>query len=372
MLIDTTFHRVRPGRLCVSLAVLVLAAGATGQLFGQLQADVMNAHFIDVGQGDATLLEFSCGLVLIDAGGQSSGDADVLVDYIGTVFGRRPDLDSTIQTILITHNHVDHTRSLDDVLNAFQVRHVVENGMRGSSRDVGDAALRWMEDEIRSGQLAVDQVDVDDADVVADFGLVSPEIDPVDCSGTDPEITLLSADLESDPGWGASHFRDKNNHSLVVRVDFGEASFLFSGDLEERAIETLVEFYEETPMLDADVYQVGHHGSHNGTTWSLLNALVDPKIAVISMGSCDRNAGLFNAFQFGHPRRDVVRMLQAAIRRRRSTSKRVLVANRVKDFSRIRMRDAIYATGWDGTVVVRATSAGQYRVTVADQAEPSC
>lgn len=277
MLIDTTCHRVRPGCLWVSLAVLVLAVGTTSELFGQLQADVMNAHFIDVGQGDATLLEFSCGLVLVDAGGQSSSDADVLVDYIGTVVGRRPDLDSTIETILITHNHVDHTRSLDEVLNAFQVRHVVENGMRGSSRDAGDAALRQMEDEIRSGQLAVDQVDVDDADVVADFGLVTAEIDPVDCSGTDPEITLLSADLESDPGWGVSDFRDKNNHSLVIRVDFGEASFLFTGDLEEKAIETLVDFYQDTPMLDADVYQVGHHPSHTHT--QTHNCAVQP-------GSC--------------------------------------------------------------------------------------
>ena len=355
--------------LLVTLGLVILSAEPG---HGQLPDNVMNAHFIDVGQGDATLLEFSCGLVLIDAGGQANSDSDALVQYLRTVFASRPDLSETIETVFITHNHVDHTRSVDEVLAAFTVRHVVENGMRGSSRDPGDATLRRMESDMAAGRLTLTHLDVDDADVVADFGLATVEIDPVECAGTNPTITVLSADLAEDPGWGSSEFRDKNNHSLVIRVDFGAASFLFTGDLEEPAIETLVVFYEDTPMLDADVYQVGHHGSHNGTTWSLLNALVEPRIAVISMGRCDRRAGLFNAFQFGHPRRDVVRMLQAAIRQRRNPSKRVLVADGVRDFRRIRMRDAIYATGWDGTIVIRATSAGDYQVTPGDASEPSC
>jgi hypothetical protein len=216
-------------------------------------------------------------------------------------------------------------------------------------------------------------VDVDDADVDEQFGFVSEEIDPLACDGTDPEMTILSADLEENPGWSSTTFRNKNNHSLVIRVDFGQSAFLFTGDLQEPAIETMVDFYRDSPLLDVDVYQVGHHGSHNATTWSLIEAIDDPLIAVLSMGRCTRTSGLFNAFNFGHPRADIIRMLQAGIQRRRSTSKRVPVAVGVRDFRQIRMRDAVYATGWDGTVVVRATSAGQYRVTVAQQAEPeSC
>lgn len=72
------------------------------------------------------------------------------------------------------------------------------------------------------------------------------------------------------------------NHSLVIRVAFGEASFLFTGDLETRAIETLVEYYEGSGLLDVDVYQVGHHGSYNGTSDEIMRAIVRPEIAVIA------------------------------------------------------------------------------------------
>ncbi len=353
--------------LCVSLA-WTTAARTQG-----LPDSVMIAHFIDVGQGDATLLEFSCGAVLIDVGGQSSADSEQLVAYLGTFFARRTDLDSTLLTIIITHNHVDHTRSLADLVQAFRVRSVVENGGRGRENDIGDRPLVWLNEQVQTRRRDIRIVDVDGDDIVADFGLTTPEIDPVECAGTNPEIRILSADLAENPGWRANDFHDKNNHSLVVRVDMGRASFLFTGDLEIPAIENLVTVFAGSPMLDADVYHVGHHGSHNGTTWSLLEALVQPEIAIISMGSCTRRAGLFNAYQFGHPRAVAVDMLSAAIRRRRATPKSVSVADGVRDFRRVTMRDAVFATGWDGTVTVRATAGGQYRVELERQdAPPTC
>lgn len=63
-------------------------------------------------------------------------------------------------------------------------------------------------------------------------------------------------------------------------------SFLFTGDLEDTAIERLVDRYRNTATLDVDVYEVGHHGSHNGTTEEVRDAMT-PKIAVISVGHWD-------------------------------------------------------------------------------------
>ena len=200
---------------------------------------------------------------------------------------------------------------------------------------------------------------------------MTAEVDPVDCAGTNPAIAVLSADLAENPGWTKTDFKDKNNHSLVVRVDFGRASFLFTGDLEAPAIETMLEYYADSPMLDADVYHVGHHGSDNATTWELLDAIAEPEIAVVSVGECTRDVGQFNAFQFGHPRAEVVDMLRAVIRRRRSTPKRVPVADGQRDFRTVTMRDAVYATGWDGTIRIEATAGGRYVVRIVKQETPA-
>ncbi len=349
----------------------VLAIGAAGA-GAQVDATTMRAHFIDVGQGDATLLEFSCGVVMIDAGGQNHGTTSALVNYLRGFFAGRPALHDTIQTIFITHNHVDHNRGLQAVIENFHVKHVIENGQRGqhTMRDQGDAAPRWLEGYAPGHQLTV--LDVDEYEVVqTEDGLTGPEIDPLPCAGTDPDLRILSADYAENPGWPAGAFNDKNNHSLVVRVDFGRASFLFTGDLETQAIGALLQNYAGTAALDVDVYHVGHHGSDNGTTSGLLGAVVRPEIAVISMGSC-ADHGTWTGWAYGHPRKPAVDLLKQAITRRRPP-RVVHVANGVKDFSATTMRDAIYATGWDGTIVIRANAVGSYVVdTEGRPVPPAC
>lgn len=247
----------------------------------------MYAHFIDVGQGDAALLEFSCGAILVDAGGQNAGTTQGLVSYLTTFFAARSDLNSTLESIIVTHNHVDHTRALREVVEAFTVNRFIENGQRGGFAQ-GDQDVTWLRNNATTGGRNVTTLDVDDSLVQGQAGFTNGTIDPVACSGTNPAITMLSADVATDPGWDRSgnEFGDKNNHSIVVRVDFGQASLLFTGDLEEPAIETMVDFYDGSTMLDVDVWQVGHHGSYNGTTFSLVHAM-SPEIAVISMSRWD-------------------------------------------------------------------------------------
>jgi competence protein ComEC len=319
----------------------------------------MAVHFIDVGQGAAAILEFSCGAMMIDVGGQSDIDSQRLVQYLDRFFQRRSDLNRTIRTLIISHNHIDHTRALLDIATRFTVNTLIEHGLRGVD-DPGDKPLRDVTAAAVASHMTF--VDLNDADVSPGMGLITKAIDPVDCSGTDPQITVLSADLAQNPGWTATAFKNKNNQSIVIRIDFGRASFLFTGDLQDPAIETLVDFYADTPLLDVDVWHTGHHGSANGATWSLMNALNKPEIAVISMGPCDRNVGLFNAFRFGHPRADIITMLRAAVVGRRTTPKRVPVALGVQNFKMTTMRDRIYGTGWDGNIVITATKSGRYRV----------
>ena len=141
-------------------------------------------------------------------------------------------------------------------------------------------------------------------------GLTDGELDPFNCGSVDPQVHVLAGAHEVNPGWPEGDFTNQNNHSLVTRIDFDEASFLFMGDLEEAAIESLLERYGESSSgaLNTDILQVGHHGSNNATTAPLLRA-VTPNVAVIAVGEWTfgrGSAARFTTFAFGHPRANVV------------------------------------------------------------------
>jgi beta-lactamase superfamily II metal-dependent hydrolase len=345
---------------CLCLCLLVVRPPAAAP---QTPADssVMYARFIDVGQGNATLLEFACGAVLIDAGGENDSTTAALLAYLEAVFRRRQDFNRTLAAIIVTHNHVDHTRALREVMERFEVRNLVENGQRGGSF-LGDMDIIWALANRTTGGRNVQVLDIDAADVERNGrrGYSDSLVDPVRCRGVDPVITILAADLAIDPGWDSDVFGNKNNHSVVVRVDFGSASFLFTGDLEEPAIERMVERYVGTPMLDVDVWEVGHHGSANGTTGRLLAAM-SPRIAVISVGHWMAGRP-WTAWAYGHPRIGVIDLLRNNIPRSRSTPLTAKVAVAIKQARDEVIRQAIYATGWEGTLTVRANSKGEYRV----------
>lgn len=327
----------------------------------------MTAHFIDVGQAHATLLEFPCGAMLVDAGSDEQHES-ALVAYLSTFFKRRSDLDSTLAVVLITHNHRDHTQSLRAVIEAgFKVRHYVDNGFTEGS---GVANPNWLKREVAEGRLSIVVREISESTVEAvpgHTGLTDADIDPFDCGAVDPQVHILTGSRrDNNPGWPEGDFGNQNNHSLVTRIDFSRASFLFMGDLEERGIESLLDLYGETftGMLNTDVLQVSHHGSNNGTTAELLHA-VTPNVAVIPMGPWTFGQGSssrFTTFAYGHPRESTVTLLSASIARKRPQPKSVMVGVRGFHFQQGTVRKAIYATGWDGTVRVIATPQGTFTV----------
>ena len=97
------------------LLVVALLFGTPHLLLSQ--DNVMFAHFINVGQANSTLLEFSCGAILINAGASDDDHIANLTDYLHTFFQDRTDLNNTLESIIITHNHIDHTRALVWILS---------------------------------------------------------------------------------------------------------------------------------------------------------------------------------------------------------------------------------------------------------------
>ncbi|TAH37107.1 MAG: MBL fold metallo-hydrolase [Planctomycetota bacterium] len=331
----------------------LLIAGLTA--VAPLQAPEMTAHFIDVGQGNAALLEFPCGTVLIDAGAQDNASERRLMRYLEEFFAERPDRQETIDVVFITHPHRDHTYALRDIAERFRIRNYVDDGLLEGS---GGSAVRWIRE--RNAELDPPVVirEVRHRDISglrAGGGLSDEAIDPIRCETCDPRIRVLEGQRTVNPGWNGTEFSNPNNHSLVIRADFGQSSFLFTGDLEEPAIEALVEDYERTETLDVDVWLVGHHGSQNGVTGSLMAAMT-PAMAVISVGEWDYGKDSHNPFttwRFGHPRDDALALLGEGIVAERSPERRPMIATGSQQFVRRRIHKAIYATAWDGTILVR-------------------
>lgn len=331
------------------------------QLAGSPVDQTMRLHLLDVGQGSALLMEFPCAAMLVDTGGESNDAFDsqvALRTQLEAFFQRRADLHRTLDLVVITHPHLDHVRGIP-VLGEFTVKVLVDNGQPGDEL-VAEYMAAW------KGLVATGAThrSVSAEDVPAG-GLSDATLDPIACPGVDPTVRVLWGGVQNDPGWrgsgefDAKPFNNANNHSVVLRVDFGETSTLITGDLEAVAIADLLAKHEGTRVLDVDIYVVGHHGSANGTTRALMEA-VRPKLALMSMGPASRHLK-WTAYQYGHPRAAAVDTVMDALVLPRAAVE-VPVGAGMKRFNGRVVDRALYATGWDGAVVVETDVAGHLAV----------
>ncbi len=218
-------------------------------------------HFIDVGQGDSILIETPTGeTMLIDAG--ERGNERTVTDYIDK-YG-----DDTLEYIVATHPHSDHIGSMGSVINAFTVQNVLMPRLSQSSVPTHSFYKDFLTAVKKSGAKTI----AAKAGSTFSFG-----------KGT---CTVLSPAAQSD---------DLNNMSVVLRLDWGGTSFLFTGDAET-AVEKQLLGGKYADLLDADVLKLGHHGSSTSSSMMFLNA-VSPQYSVIS-------CGLGN--DYGHPHRETM------------------------------------------------------------------
>lgn len=343
------------------------------------EADQMVLHMIDIGQGLAVLFEFPCGAVLIDTGGElneSFDSRDSLRTFLKEFFQRRPDLDNTLSALVLTHPHIDHTRGVEVVLEEAAITNVVTNGQKND--DLGGHPQlmlhSWVKAEnkkrAKKHKTPIGFIELDTS-MIPNNGLTNDIIDPVagcEASKVDPEITALWGRVDSD------HYSDNaNDHSVVLRINYGKSSVLLSGDLELEGLDHLGRKYQANPgVLDVDVYVVGHHGSKNATAPHLMKAMT-PKIALISAGPYGRNHD-WTARRYGHPNikavnklidpnfgvswyRDSVEVWMGISGAWKKERKEV--------FKRMSINRAVYSTGWDGAIDVKMYANGWLEVQTA-------
>jgi beta-lactamase superfamily II metal-dependent hydrolase len=332
----------------------------------------MTLHTVYVAQGAGAILEFPCGVAVIDTGGEFGPGAakggKLFVDYLNAFFDSRPHLNRTIDVLFTSHPHMDHLAGLSSIFPqggaAFTVRNIVDNGQSGSSGSL----LRQTKARNTAIASGAGYSAVRLQDQFSATGATNKVIDPFICPTVDPIITAFWGSRNEAVSGAATSmvhkYNNPNNHSVVLRVDFGKASFLFTGDLQDEAISDMLKEYDDNPgVFDVGVYHVGHHGADNGTTDSLLRA-TSPKIALISMGDKSSQKPS-TAFDHGHPRTTTLRRMQ--VRPGIVSDSRVPVVfwgakAEETPFLPVRITKAIYGTGWEGTIKLRARSDGSYQI----------
>ncbi len=212
----------------------------------------LKVHFIYVGQGDSIFIEITDGPnILIDGGPRSAGDS--VVAYLNSLGKTKLDI------VIGTHPHEDHIGGLIPVLNAFEVKNLMDPGVAHTTKTYQEYLNVILSKNIN---------------------FLVPAAGTVFDLKNGARMEILGPITPSE--------QDLNNSSLVVKLVYGDIAFLFMGDAEQ---DLEGQILKRGAGLDSDILKVGHHGSQTSSSPGLLRA-VDPDIAVISCGIENR---------YGHP-----------------------------------------------------------------------
>lgn len=217
-------------------------------------------HYIDVGQADASLVLCDGKVMLIDGG--NADDSSLIYSYLKK-------LNITfLDYIVATHPHEDHVGGLSGALHYATAGQVLSPVLTYSGTSF-DAFLK----------------------------VINAQGIPLTVPAPEDTFTLGSAQIEVLGPTGAA--ADVNNQSIVLRVTYGETSFLFMGDAEREAEQCLLNAGYD---LSSTVLKVGHHGAADATGYPFLWE-VRPEYAVISVGVDN---------DYGHPSDAVLSKLRDA------------------------------------------------------------
>lgn len=250
----------RPVDTMASPGAVVSHAGTRAQDKGaKTDSDVMEVHFLDVGQGDSTLITCGEHAMLIDAGDDSKGTT--IWNYL------KKQKVEKLDYLVLTHPDSDHIGGAPVIITKFQIDKVFVSNFEKDTKTY----LKLIQ------SLDNKRLKYTTPKAGTQYSLGSAT------------ITILAPNDEYD---------NPNDASVALLVENGENRFLFTGDAGEDAEQDMT---QNGLSLAADVYKVGHHGSRTATSEDFFEA-VNPSCAVISCGEGN---------SYGHPHAQTLNTLRA-------------------------------------------------------------
>jgi competence protein ComEC len=247
--------------LLILLAVSLILAG----IFSVSTKEELAVRFLNIGQGDATLITYGSQQILIDGGPNGQKVLEELGKYV-------PFWDRTIEVVIATHPDQDHIDGLIDVMETYNVSEVIDNSFDSDSQ----VYKKYLET-------------IGEKNIPRLKGEKGMSISIRD--GAKMEILSPQGDIDNDR-------KDSNAGSIVSKLTFGENTFLFTGDFPT---EKEPELIASGADLISRVLKVAHHGSKYSTSDEFLYR-VKPVDAIISVGNNNRD---------GHPTQEVLNRLSS-------------------------------------------------------------
>jgi len=269
----------RKRNIALAVISLLLGIAMVGKVFTEhkhLFTERFRMVFLDVGQGDSVLIETPQNMTILIDGGRDQRALQHLIDVHG-YFAR------TIDLLILTHSDADHIGGIPEIMKRYTVRAVMLPGTKDTDSDVYQNVLQ----QIRKRNIKTIPAQ---AGETISAGKVS--------------FRVLHPQKSQ---WG-KQVENTNIHSVVLRGEYQDTSFLLPGDItavEERRL------VRSDVTLSADILKAAHHGSGSSTSQAFLQA-VDPRTVVISAGQDNR---------YGHPAEEVLDRLKKNAIHVRSTIK---------------------------------------------------
>lgn len=239
----------------ILLGILILILIITFLYLSVITSVEKSVTFLNIGQGDAALIEYGKKQILID-----TGDGQHILSELSKTM---PLFDRTIDLVIITHGDKDHVGGLQKVLSTYTIPVIV------SSRN-----------------------SLSGVDISSRVKVISPLPNQVITLSDTSFLKILFPDRNTD-GW------ETNQSSIVSKLHLEGITFLFTGDSSKQIEEYLVEKLS-SEELDSDVLKVGHHGSKTSSSPVFLKD-VSPTYSTISAGENNR---------YGHPHKEVLENLK--------------------------------------------------------------
>lgn len=248
-------------RAVIYIVTLVFVFTLLGKLIASSPGEKI--AFLDVGQGDSTLLQQGNRQILVDG-----GPGMTVLRRLGEEL---PWFDRTIEMVVLTHPEQDHMEGLIHVLKRYKVQ-LVLMPKETASTPLFEA---WI-DELRQQKIAYRFAEQGQSVTMGDI-----------------KLQVLY------PGASDQPTKSANDLSVVSRIDFHDLSLLLTGDISEK-IEKRIIARTSDELLNIDLLKIPHHGSKTSTSDELLG-VTSPAVATISVGEQNR---------YGHPHADVLNRLK--------------------------------------------------------------